>query len=418
MSDFNRAELRELRLRARPVSVDAGEFLFREAEAGECLYLIRRGQIEILSGQTSLRRIALRGKGEVIGEMALLDAGQRSASARATGPSLLLSLERSAFEDLLARKPRLAMRLSQLLTHRIRDFQQEVSAQLDPQGTLGTYVLQQELARGGMGSIFRAQCSQSQRIVAIKTLGAQFRDDEKMRQRFQREGQLLSRLRHPNIVEVYEYGQAAGSDFLVMELLQGETLEQRLKRGPLSWPEVGDWFLPVLSALHHAHGQRICHRDLKPANILRSHLGVVKLIDFGLALQEAQQRLSQTGEYLGTPNYFAPERSSPHAPEVEPFSDQYALGVSLFEAVTGRLPFQASDPIAMLHHHLHSRPPRPGEFRSDCPAELELAILKLLNKEPHQRFANLKELEQVLAVSLGLTPNSDPDPLSQTMAFE
>ena len=84
MSDFNRAELRELRLRARPVSVDAGEFLFREAEAGECLYLIRRGQIEILSGQTSLRRIALRGKGEVIGEMALLDAGQRSASARAT----------------------------------------------------------------------------------------------------------------------------------------------------------------------------------------------------------------------------------------------------------------------------------------------------------------------------------------------
>ena len=176
--------------------------------------------------------------------------------------------------------------------------------------------------------------------------------------------------------------------------------------------------LPVLSALHHAHGQRICHRDLKPANILRSHLGVVKLIDFGLALQEAQQRLSQTGEYLGTPNYFAPERSSPHAPEVEPFSDQYALGVSLFEAVTGRLPFQASDPIAMLHHHLHSRPPRPGEFRSDCPAELELAILKLLNKEPHQRFANLKELEQVLAVSLGLTPNSDPDPLSQTMAFE
>jgi serine/threonine protein kinase len=407
MGDFSWSELRSWQRRGRALELSPGELLFGEGEPGESLYLVRRGVLEIFSGQQSQRRIALRRKGEVVGEMALLEGTSRSASARSLERTRLLCWSSADFHELLASKPRLALRLSQLLSHRMRDFQHEVQ---DERSRIGPYQILEQIGRGGMGSVFRAQHLPSQQMVALKVLHG---EREEARLRFRREGEVLARLEHPHIVKVYESGQEGEHEFLALELLAGETLEARLRRGPLSLEELGEWFLPVVSALQRAHQEHIYHRDIKPANILKTLGGTVKLLDFGLALEEEANRLSHTGEFLGTPNYFAPERAEPHAAQLERYCDQYSLGITLFEAATGELPFKASQPLALLQLHLYQKPPSPRHLAPQLSADFENLVLRLLEKDPLQRFADLQELERALAHALG---KGGPD-TSETLCF-
>ena len=408
VGDFSWSELRYWRRRAQNLWLTAGEMLFSEGDVGDRLFLVRSGQLEIFSGQQSQRRIAVRRKGEVVGEMALLEGSSRSACARALEKTRLLAWSSQEFQQMLLKKPLLALRLSQLLSHRMRDFQHDVS---EPRTRMGPYQLLELLGKGGMGSVYRAQHSRSQKLVALKVMHSG--RDEAARQRFHREAELLRRLRHPHIVEILDSGQEGDDEYLAMELLTGETLELRLRRGPLELEELAEWFLPVVSALHKAHTEHIYHRDIKPANVLKTAAGQVKLLDFGLALEEESTRLSHTGEFLGTPNYFAPERAGPHAARLEKYSDQYSLGVTLFEAATGQLPFQAREPLALLQLHLYEKPPTPRSLQAHLSQALECVILRLLEKDPQHRFEDLAELEAALAHALG---KSGPS-LSETISF-
>lgn len=425
MGDWTWGDLRTLVRQSEIRRLVPGEYLFREGEPGEHVFLIRRGRLEILSEQASLRRIAIRGPGELVGEMALLDiGGLRSASVRALDDAVVRALGREAFESFLDDHPRLGRRLSQLLSNRIRAFQHDIIEEIDDQPRLGhhfgSYLLLEELGRGGMGGVFRARQAKTDRLVALKVAAGHHADLQELRERFVREGEMLAALDHPHVVRVLERGAVRDTPYLVMELVEGEPLSARLRRGPLSLGEMVDWFVPVTLALQHAHELGVAHRDVKPANILRSFAGEVKLVDFGLAVQDDAARLTQTGQHIGTPNYFAPERARAQPPDVERFSDQYSLGVSLFEAVTGQLPFRAVDPLSLLMQHVNSVPPVPSSLRPDLPAELDGVILRLLAKDPAARFQDMGAVAGELAAFArsGLRVPPDADEMSQTMGFE
>lgn len=425
MADFTQNELRFLLSHSQPRQLQAGEVLFHEGEPGDRIYLIRSGSLEILSEGASLRRIALRGRGQVIGEMAILEeGGVRSAAARAVQPARLHSWNRDDFETFLAKKPKLGIQLSRLLSQRMRDMQHDVSVQLDSVAEMprlghsfGNYLLIEEIGRGGMGGVFRARSQRDDQMVALKVILSHHAGQEEVHRRFLRECNLLKELQHPHIVRVLEHGQVGETPFLAMELIDGETLDARLKRGPLSEEEAYQWFFPVAEALHFAHSKGVAHRDIKPANILRQRQGQVKLIDFGLARDEESTRLSVSGKNLGTPNYFAPERAGSHHPDLDRFADQYSLGVTLFEALTGRLPFQAQDPLALLMHHLRSKPPVPSSLRPQLTPEWDALILRLLQKDPLQRFAAMSEVAHCL-LRLVAPAQCPDDEMSQTIAFD
>ncbi len=399
---FDVPQLRQLVLTAQRHSLRAGEFLFFEGEPGERIFLIRQGQLEIVSKKSSLGRIALRSRGEWIGEMALLESGGlRTASARALEPSLLLSWDRDCFNSFLQRKPQLALSLSRLLSQRLVDMQKMAyqDTGLPRVGhVFGDYLLLEMLGKGGMGSVFRARHLDTDQMVALKIVQELQDRERELHDRFVREGQTLMALDHPNIVRVVAQGTVEGLTFLAMELLEGETLEQRLGRGPLSLPEVSQWFVPVARALHYSHQRHVSHRDIKPDNVMLCKDGVVKIIDFGLAMNEQDARLTATGKNVGTPAYFAPERAlHGHRPEMEHYSDQYSLGVTLFRSLTGELPFRGSDPLELLMHHLRTPPPRPSSLRAEIPAALDALILRMLTKEPSLRLPSLDRMEDYLS---------------------
>lgn len=417
MGDFGADDLRFLLARSDVRRLSAGEYVFREGEPGEHIYLIRRGRVEIVSELGTVRRIAVRGRGELIGEMALLDSGLRSASARALDDVVLRALGREMFESFLDAHPRLGRRLGQLLSQRIRNFQQEVIEEFGEQPrvghSFGGFLLLEELGRGGMGGVFRGR--RGSQLVALKVMTG---ESPELRARFLREGELLARLQHPHIVRVLERGKVRETPFLVLELVEGESLALRLRRGPLSLAEMADWFVPVARALGYAHSMGVTHRDVKPANILRAHGGHVKLVDFGVAVDEDSLRLTQTGQHVGTPNYFAPERAQPLAPELEKYSDQYSLGVTLFEAMTGALPFRGEDPVALLLRHVRDVPPVPSSLRPELPAELDALILRLLAKDPGERFVDMEAVADGLSAWTGGLWGRGADEMGQTMGFD
>lgn len=241
-----------------------------------------------------------------------------------------------------------------------------------------------ELGRGAMGVVFRAIDTRLQRPVAIKVMAGKFEElGEPIYARFQQEARLIASLQHPNIVSVYDLGESAGEPFIVMELVEGESLTRRP-------PQTQDAILAITrqicAALDHAHVRGLVHRDLKPDNILLLPDGSIKLMDFGLARLSAAAHLTHEGVFLGTPTYTAPEQAL--GQEVDGRADLYALGVMLYEWFTGRPPFTESDPLVVIAQHIHARVPAPRSIQPNLAPGLEEIILKLLEKDPAERFGS------------------------------
>ncbi len=252
------------------------------------------------------------------------------------------------------------------------------------------YRLEAELGQGGMGVVYRAHDMLLDRDVAAKVLSKSNLGTQG-RARLLREAQSAARLNHPNIVAVYDAGEADGLSFIVMELVEGESL---YKRGSQDLAETLAIARQICAALDHAHAHGIVHRDLKPENVLVAPDGSVKLTDFGLA-RSAASRISTEGALVGTVFYMAPEQAMG-----EPFdgrADLYALGVMLYELTAGRLPFTADDPLAVISQHLYAPAVPPRTLRPDLPQALEAIILKLLSKSAADRFASAREVAQALA---------------------
>jgi eukaryotic-like serine/threonine-protein kinase len=271
--------------------------------------------------------------------------------------------------------------------------------QLTPGRRLGPYEIVSSLGAGGMGEVYRARDSRLGRDVAIKVLPAAVDRDPDRVARFEREARAIAALNHPNVCALYDIGEQDGRAFLVMELLEGETLQQRLTRGPLEYDTVVDFGIGLADALDQAHRQGFIHRDLKPANIFLTTRGQPKMLDFGLArvlerdddqTRAAEAGITDAGATVGTVGYMSPEqlRGRP----VDARSDLFSLGLVLHEMVTGRRAFAGKTTAETSAAILHDAPAPMRAARPDVPAKLEEAILKTIEKDPDLRCQSAAEL--------------------------
>ena len=266
------------------------------------------------------------------------------------------------------------------------------------------YRLESELGRGGMGIVFRATDLELMREVAIKVLPASPSWSD-ARERLLREARAAAALNHPHIVAVHDIGEAQGMPFFVMELVNGPSLSRARELSLSRIVEIGS---QVCAALEHAHSHSIVHRDLKPDNVLLSggnENSSVKLADLGLALPTSAERISRAGIILGTASYMAPEQALGQT--VDGRADLYALGVVLYELTTGRVPFTGHDPLEVVSQHVHAPVVPPRVLRSDLPRAIEKLILKLLAKNPADRFQTANEVHEALRLCLTASEATD-----------
>jgi eukaryotic-like serine/threonine-protein kinase len=248
------------------------------------------------------------------------------------------------------------------------------------------YMLAEVLGDGGMARVYLARDGVLGRDVALKVLRERYADDESFVERFRREAINAASLNHPSVVQLYDQGRAEdGTYFMAMEYVPGGTLKERIaQRGALEPSEAAGIASRVADALAEAHRRGIVHRDVKPQNVLLTASGEAKVADFGIARAASARTMTETDVVLGTADYMSPEQL--RGEHVGPQSDLYSLGVVLFEMLTGRLPHEADDPIAMAMKHLERPPPHPGEANPAVPAELDALTVRLLAKDPHDRY--------------------------------
>ena len=258
---------------------------------------------------------------------------------------------------------------------------------------LGRYYLSERLGEGGMAVVYKAYDTRLERDVAIKIIRSEAFPADEMDQvlkRFEREAKSLAKLSHPNIIKVYDYGEHEGSPYLVMEYFPSGTLK-KLFDGLVQWQDAVQLLLPVAHGLAYAHGRGILHRDIKPANILISDSGEPMLSDFGIAKlfgDEQISRLTESGAAIGTPEYMAPEQWTG---TTSPKSDLYSLGIVLYEMITGRKPYIADTPAAIMLKQATAPLPSPRKFVDDLPQALESILIKALAKEPENRYKDLND---------------------------
>ncbi|HPH97146.1 MAG TPA: serine/threonine-protein kinase [Anaerolineaceae bacterium] len=287
---------------------------------------------------------------------------------------------------------------------------------------VGRYHLVERLGEGGMAVVYKAYDTRLERVVAIKFIRTERVPPDQLTQmlaRFEREAKALARMEHASIIRIFDYGEYNGAPYLVMNYLPGGTLKQFTGR-QVPWQDAVRLILPVARALEYAHRQGIVHRDVKPANVLISSEGYPLLSDFGIARMlesETGATLTGTGVGIGTPEYMAPEQWSGSA---SPSVDIYALGVVLFELITGRVPYQADTPVAILIKQANDPLPRPSTFVRGLPEAVEQILFKALAKTPEERFPNMQAFVEamerlgVLATQAGRTlpapalPHSEP----------
>jgi serine/threonine protein kinase len=271
--------------------------------------------------------------------------------------------------------------------------------------TFGEFEIGRELGRGGMAAVFLAHEISLDRKVAIKVMSPGLLMGDGMIDRFKREAITIAHLNHPNIVSCYSVRQAEGLHFFVMRYIRGRSLEQLIhEAGKLPLPIVRSILCQVGSALTYAHRSRVVHRDIKPANILIDEDGNAVVTDFGIAKVAELPGHTHTGALVGTPAYMSPEQCS--GAEVSGASDQYSLGAVAYEMVAGVAPFTGST-LTVMQAQVEQTPPPIRDRCPDCPAEFEAAILRMLAKDPAQRFPSMAEAK----AALGATPLMEDDPL-------
>jgi serine/threonine protein kinase len=273
------------------------------------------------------------------------------------------------------------------------------------------YRLGERIAGGGMGSVYRAVDEHLGRQVAVKVLRHDLADDPAFLERFRREARAAAALSHPGVAGVYDYGELGGSAFIVMELVEGETLAERIEAtGRLPWREAFALGEQVARALATAHANGLVHRDVKPANVLVGRGGRAKVTDFGIAKAATSATLTRTGMVLGSANYVAPEQAQ--GDKVGPAADQYSLGCVLFEAVTGRPPYRGASAVAIATQHVSAPVPDPRAARPDLPAPTADLIRRALAKHPDDRFPSTTAMADALA-TLSHAPEREGSPTAR-----
>ncbi len=259
----------------------------------------------------------------------------------------------------------------------------------------GRYELEQKLGEGGMAVVYRGLDRRLNRRVAIKILHSHYATDRDFLDRFQHEAQAAALLNHPNVVNVYDVGQDGATHYIVMEYVEGTNLKTLINReGPLPIARAVTIAIAIAQGLAAAHKFGLIHRDIKPQNIMVRPDGHVQITDFGIAKSHLSTALTQTGITFGTADYISPEQA--RGEPATPRSDIYALGVTLFEMLTARLPFPADNAVAVAMHHVNTPPPALRQFNPQVPPQLEALVQRTLAKDPYQRPANAEEFAHLL----------------------
>ena len=261
----------------------------------------------------------------------------------------------------------------------------------------GRYQVERELARGGMATVYLGQDLVLDRTVALKVLSGDMSRDQGFVERFRREARAAASLNHPNIVSVYDWGEADGSYFIVMEYVPGPTLAQRLHAEEVLPAEAAAVGAEIAAALAEAHRHGVVHRDVKPGNVLIDADGRVKVADFGIARAawaNPDTRLTQTGMVLGTATYLSPEQAEGGI--VDARSDVYSLGVVIYEMVTGRPPFGGDTPLSIAYQHARADPQPPRRLNPAVPEWLEGIVLRAMAKDPGRRYQSAEDLRGAL----------------------
>ena len=296
--------------------------------------------------------------------------------------------------------------------------------------TLGSYRIVEQIGVGGMATVYKAYDPGTDRYVALKVLPDYYSQDPKFRQRFEREAKAIAKLEHLHILPVHAYGEEGDTAYLVMRYMATGTLKDRIQMGPMPLDEAGRLLAQIASALDYAHQHGVLHRDVKPSNVLLDAEGNAYLTDFGIAkMIEGTSELTGSG-IIGTPQYMSPEQCQGRK-DLTGATDIYSLGVVLYEMLTGRTPYQAETPLAIIHMQLTNSPlPPPSSIRPELTEETEAVVLKALGQDPDTRWpscgAMAKAFAQVVVAGQKSTRPSAPtkevppaqSPLTKKLALE
>jgi eukaryotic-like serine/threonine-protein kinase len=265
----------------------------------------------------------------------------------------------------------------------------------------GRYRIIRKLGSGGMANVYLAEDQELGRRVAIKILNERHANDDQFVERFRREAKNAAGLSHPNIVSIYDRGEAEGTYYIAMEYLDGRSLKELIvARGPAPIHVAIDYARKILDALRFAHRNGIVHRDIKPHNVIVDAEGRVKVTDFGIARAGTSQ-MTEVGSIIGTAQYLSPEQAK-GAP-VDQTSDLYSVGIVLYELLTGKVPFTGDSPVEIAMKHISAAPEPPSSLRPDVPEDLDLIVLRALGKTPEDRYPSAEEMDKDLArVAQGL----------------
>ncbi|MBE0429266.1 MAG: Stk1 family PASTA domain-containing Ser/Thr kinase [Thermoleophilia bacterium] len=273
------------------------------------------------------------------------------------------------------------------------------------------YEIIRRLGSGGMADVFLARDSHLGRDVAIKILYKRYANDEEFVARFRQEAQSAAGLNHPHIVSIFDRGEAGESYYIAMEYLEGQSLKEVIaSKGRLAPPEAIDIAVQILQALQFAHEHQVIHRDIKPHNIVINSRGRVKVTDFGIARAGSSSRMTETGSIIGTAQYLSPEQAKGKA--VEQGSDLYSVGVVLYEMLTGKVPFDGENPVAIALMHLSDEPAPPQALAPEVPDNLNAVVMRALAKDPRDRYRNAEEFMADLERCRRDLPVTIPAPVS------
>ncbi len=261
------------------------------------------------------------------------------------------------------------------------------------------YEILEKIGEGGMATVFKARCTLLDRIVAIKFLKEEYVSDTTLVAKFRSEAQAAARLSHPNIVNVFDVGEDHGTNFIVMEYIDGMNLKDYIKqKGPLSAAETVKIASMICEGLGHAHEKGLIHRDIKPHNIMFADNGTIKVADFGIARAAASATITYSGNMVGSVHYVSPEQA--RGEPVSAASDIYSLGCVIYEMVTGKVPFDAESPVTVALKHIHEMPIAPSIVNPEVPKALEAVIMTAMEKKPAFRYQSCQEMNQALLESV------------------